>query len=387
MCIRDRYKLDVDPSQHSVMLTEPLNTSPFVAASTASCMFEEFKVPALGMVPAAAMALYASGRETGIALDVGGGLVQVLPLLAGDPVAAADGGILKLSAHLGGADVTQRMARMLMPHRGAWLRSESELRLMENLKEQASMVCPTPQAYDEMEHDPAESSIEYTMPDGLTLSIGHERIKAAECLFRPELNMTEVPIQDYFGQCLSGADQSVLPNLLQNVVLCGGTTMTKGFHERTIWELSNTMGQSVRVLAKPERKYLAWMGASIVATLSTYNEEWLTSGEYEEIGESLVHRKGMFVNLRADAEDVLKDAFFDAPTVKQAAILKAPEPTEPREATAENLSLIHISEPTRLLSISYAVFCLKKKKKKHVNIHLSISMTLYHILKLSHIIR
>eukprot|EP00658_Telonema_sp_P-2_P015393 TRINITY_DN1591_c0_g1_i12.p2 TRINITY_DN1591_c0_g1~~TRINITY_DN1591_c0_g1_i12.p2 ORF type:complete len:127 (+),score=42.24 TRINITY_DN1591_c0_g1_i12:182-562(+) len=29
----------------------------------------------------------------------------------------------------------------------------------------------------------------------------------------------------------------------------------------------------------------------------------------------------------------------------------------------EDLSLIHISEPTRLLSISYAVFCLKKKKK------------------------
>src|SRR5674536_382296 len=27
------------------------------------------------------------------------------------------------------------------------------------------------------------------------------------------------------------------------------------------------------------------------------------------------------------------------------------------------LSLIHISEPMRLLSISYAVFCLKKKKK------------------------
>eukprot|EP00658_Telonema_sp_P-2_P063298 TRINITY_DN5202_c0_g1_i4.p1 TRINITY_DN5202_c0_g1~~TRINITY_DN5202_c0_g1_i4.p1 ORF type:complete len:125 (+),score=40.13 TRINITY_DN5202_c0_g1_i4:140-514(+) len=35
------------------------------------------------------------------------------------------------------------------------------------------------------------------------------------------------------------------------------------------------------------------------------------------------------------------------------------------EATVESsLSLIHISEPTRLLSISYAVFCLKKKKKK-----------------------
>ena len=31
-----------------------------------------------------------------------------------------------------------------------------------------------------------------------------------------------------------------------------------------------------------------------------------------------------------------------------------------------SLSLIHISEPTRLLSISYAVFCLKKHTKTYV---------------------
>eukprot|EP00658_Telonema_sp_P-2_P043765 TRINITY_DN3165_c0_g1_i5.p1 TRINITY_DN3165_c0_g1~~TRINITY_DN3165_c0_g1_i5.p1 ORF type:complete len:588 (-),score=112.49 TRINITY_DN3165_c0_g1_i5:36-1799(-) len=34
-----------------------------------------------------------------------------------------------------------------------------------------------------------------------------------------------------------------------------------------------------------------------------------------------------------------------------------------------HLSLIHISEPTRLLSISYAVFCLKKKKKNRLISH------------------
>ncbi len=33
------------------------------------------------------------------------------------------------------------------------------------------------------------------------------------------------------------------------------------------------------------------------------------------------------------------------------------------KADGKGLSLIHISEPTRLLSISYAVFCLKKKKQ------------------------
>src|SRR5450756_2979597 len=36
--------------------------------------------------------------------------------------------------------------------------------------------------------------------------------------------------------------------------------------------------------------------------------------------------------------------------------------TEPVSGPARKLSLIHISEPTRLGMISYAVFCLKKKK-------------------------
>ena len=36
----------------------------------------------------------------------------------------------------------------------------------------------------------------------------------------------------------------------------------------------------------------------------------------------------------------------------------------PDDDVEPGLSLIHISEPTRLLSISYAVFCLKKKKKE-----------------------
>src|SRR5450756_2328373 len=35
--------------------------------------------------------------------------------------------------------------------------------------------------------------------------------------------------------------------------------------------------------------------------------------------------------------------------------------------SASELSLIHISEPTRLGMISYAVFCLKKKKKQKKN--------------------
>ena len=39
-------------------------------------------------------------------------------------------------------------------------------------------------------------------------------------------------------------------------------------------------------------------------------------------------------------------------------------PSEGTETYRYYLSLIHISEPTRQAEISYAVFCLKKKKKK-----------------------
>ena len=50
---------------------------------------------------------------------------------------------------------------------------------------------------------------------------------------------------------------------------------------------------------------------------------------------------------------------------KTALIWEGDDPNQSSEINYADLhlSLIHISEPTRLLSISYAVFCLKKKTK------------------------
>eukprot|EP00658_Telonema_sp_P-2_P042824 TRINITY_DN30801_c0_g1_i1.p1 TRINITY_DN30801_c0_g1~~TRINITY_DN30801_c0_g1_i1.p1 ORF type:complete len:248 (+),score=81.54 TRINITY_DN30801_c0_g1_i1:145-888(+) len=50
-------------------------------------------------------------------------------------------------------------------------------------------------------------------------------------------------------------------------------------------------------------------------------------------------------------------------TLRNLLLLRRPPNTLP----LYELSLIHISEPTRLLSISYAVFCLKKKKQTTEN--------------------
>ncbi|MFQ6647482.1 hypothetical protein Gotur_021154 [Gossypium turneri] len=47
----------------------------------------------------------------------------------------------------------------------------------------------------------------------------------------------------------------------------------------------------IKVVAPPERKYSVWIGGSILASLSTFQQMWISKGEYDESGPSIVHRK------------------------------------------------------------------------------------------------
>ena len=44
------------------------------------------------------------------------------------------------------------------------------------------------------------------------------------------------------------------------------------------------MHQNVKVIASPERKFLVWIGGSILSSLSTFQNMWITKSEYEETG-------------------------------------------------------------------------------------------------------
>lgn len=96
--------------------------------------------------------------------------------------------------------------------------------------------------------------------------------------------------------------------------------MTNGFNTRLAHEVSLLSNNpEVNVIAKPERKYLEWIGASITATLSSFSANWIMASEYEEVGPSIVERKGMFTDLRRgeqqEAEDpLLRPAIKAVPT-------------------------------------------------------------------------
>ncbi|KAG7165412.1 Actin-like 14 [Homarus americanus] len=47
----------------------------------------------------------------------------------------------------------------------------------------------------------------------------------------------------------------------------------------------------IKIIAPPERKYSVWIGGSILASLSTFQQMWISKQEYDESGPSIVHRK------------------------------------------------------------------------------------------------
>ena len=66
-----------------------------------------------------------------------------------------------------------------------------------------------------------------------------------------------------------------------------------GFAERLERELRALVPEHtrVRIVAPPERKFLSWIGGSFLASLSTFQNQWITQEMYQEYGPSVIHRQ------------------------------------------------------------------------------------------------
>jgi actin-related protein len=88
-------------------------------------------------------------------------------------------------------------------------------------------------------------------------------------------------------------DVDIRKDLYGNIVLSGGTTMFEGIAERMQKEIVALAPASmkIKIVAPPERKYSVWIGGSILASLSTFQQMWISKQEYDESGPQIVHRK------------------------------------------------------------------------------------------------
>ena len=84
------------------------------------------------------------------------------------------------------------------------------------------------------------------------------------------------------------SDVDVRKELLGNIVLTGGGSLFRGIGERVHHEVSSRLPSSYKakvVMASPlERRFSVWIGGSILATLGSFQQLWLSKQEYAEFG-------------------------------------------------------------------------------------------------------
>jgi actin-related protein len=281
-------ELRKQPEEHPTLLTEaPLNPKNNREKMT-TVFFETFNVPAFYIAIQAVLSLYASGRTTGIVMDSGDGVSHTVPIYEGYALPHA---IMRLD--LAGRDLTTYMVKLLT-ETGHTFTTSAEHEIVKDMKEKHCYVALEPQEETKKASNSSELTVAYELPDGNIVNLNSERFRCPEVLFNPTLIGREFDgIAKTTYDSIMKCDLDVRRELYLNIVLSGGTTMYPGIGERMTKDISALAPASmkVKVAAPAERKYSVWIGGSILSSLGTFKNMWITKEEYNETGPAIVHRK------------------------------------------------------------------------------------------------
>ena len=259
-------------------------------------MFELFDVEATFLHVQSILALFAAGLTSGCVIDSGEYSTTVYPVADGYHLTNAS---VKLS--FGGSHVDDMLKYLLLDReddpvvQNRLMDALSSQETIRAIKEKHAFITST-----EMRKRPKDL-IPYTLPDGQVVDLHSSDLNdCTERFFDPhkfahlcESDQLSVPAAVHKSIMAIGID--LRRSLVGSIVLTGGNTMFAGLPSRLSTELRTilpgTMSQSIRVIAPPDRNNAIWAGGSILTSLSTFDDQWITGQDYDECGAGIVHQR------------------------------------------------------------------------------------------------
>eukprot|EP01087_Luapelamoeba_hula_P018236 TRINITY_DN5857_c0_g1_i1.p1 TRINITY_DN5857_c0_g1~~TRINITY_DN5857_c0_g1_i1.p1 ORF type:complete len:447 (-),score=67.43 TRINITY_DN5857_c0_g1_i1:9-1349(-) len=319
-----KKRLNLDAKHHPILLAEPTFNTRDAREKATEMIFEKFQVPALFIAKNAVLTTFASGRSSALVVDSGGSTTSVAAVhegyaltktmmkngISGDFLSSEynrlyqsrEGGpmirprycLQKKEIREGQFSVTV----LDFPDTTASYRQYCTTEIARDIKETSGRISDTP--FDSQLHATI-ATVQYELPDGKILEVGTERFRMPEYHFMPDhLPEDAKPGGDLIGipqminSVILNSDTDVRRDLYSGIILTGGSTLFPGFLERVQRDLSQLAQQRFKIIAPPsplERRFSVWIGGSILGSLGTFQQMWISKAEYEEHGVSLVERK------------------------------------------------------------------------------------------------
>jgi len=244
-------------------------------------MFERFQLPNFYLAVQPLLAMYAAGKTTGVVVDAGEHVTHCVPMTEGYPIM-----FNAQRLPVAGLQMTKAVENMLK-EKGITADHTAARKLKEE-------VCYVALDFSTESQKLEQNEKAYTLPDGTNVSLGVEQVRPCELMFKPEeQGLDQCGLHHVVNKVVRDCEYDQREELWNNVVVVGGSSLVKNMPKRLQMELGALAPSSsaVQVISPPERRVAAWMGGSILASLNTFNQMWITKEEYDESGPAIVHRK------------------------------------------------------------------------------------------------